>query len=359
MRQFFYQRVSKIREGFQQNEAVFINNKADVSYLTGFTGDSSYLFLTKEKVFFITDGRYVEQIKGEAKIDLSLEEIKPGRKLLAILDFLLSENAIGKLLFYKKDIDLDFYDSLKEALKDRELVFVHTDWVKKARMCKDPLEIEILKQNLMITELGYHYIIRMVEEGKTEIEIAAELEYFLRKKGAVSTSFDTIVASGERTALPHATASGKKIANEELLMFDFGIFKDGYAADFTRCYYFGKIIHPKIREIHGVVLEALKTAEASVKPGRKASDVHKAAFDAIRKAGYEGNFWHSTGHGVGIEVHELPAVAFSDETELKEGMVFTVEPGIYIPGLGGIRLEDMVVVTRNGCEVLTTSGYDL
>jgi Xaa-Pro aminopeptidase len=225
-------------------------------------------------------------------------------------------------------------------------------------MIKDDYEVEVIRQNLMLTEIGYHYILRTIREGMTENEIAADLEYFLKKKGAKKPSFDTIVASGWRAALPHGVASDKKVEKGEIILLDYGIFKDGYCSDFTRCYSFDKIYVPKFEEIRKIVFEALKAAEAAVRPGAIASQVHKAAYDVIDRAGYANFFNHSPGHGVGIDIHEFPRISAAADTVLREGMVFTVEPGIYLPGEGGVRLEDMVLVTKDGVEVLTETDYE-
>jgi Xaa-Pro aminopeptidase len=359
MKKFYLKRLAIIQEQIRESEGLFVSLPVDVSYITGFTGDDSYLLMTKEKVYFITDGRYIEQIKQQAQIPVIILEIKSDRRLITILTNIIKESRLNGFLFFKKDISLEFYESIQESLKNETIVFKNSRIIKDLRMSKDKLELEIIRENLIITELGYNYIIRLIEEGKKESEIAAELEYFLRKRGADKPSFDTIVSSGERTILPHGTATDKKIAKNDLIMLDFGILKNGYCSDFTRCYILGKIYSPKIKEIHQVVLDSLKTAQNSVKPGIRANQVHKTAYDVIAKAGYAEYFVHSTGHGVGLEIHELPFINSTDDTVLKEGMVFTTEPGIYLPGTGGIRLEDMVVVTEKGCEVLTSASYDL
>lgn len=339
--------------------ALFINNQSDIFYVTGFTGDDSYLLIIRDKVYFFTDGRYIEQVNNETQIELTIIEIESRLKFLNIFSSLIKDLKITNLLCSKKDITLDFYENLKESLGNYEILIKNSTIINDLRMVKDAYEIEIIKQNLMITELGYHYILRLIDAGMKEIEISAELEYFLKKRGADKPSFDTIVSSGYRSSLPHGTAGKKTVLENEIIMLDFGIIKDGYCSDFTRCYYFGKIIDSKIREIHSVVLEALKTAEELIKPGVKASEIHKSAYNVIDKAGYSKYFLHSTGHGVGIEIHEQPAITASNEMEVTAGMVFTIEPGIYLAGIGGIRLEDMVMVGKDGCEVLTNSNYEL
>lgn len=356
---YFERRIKRLKDFLGDKEGFLITLPEEVFYLTGFTGDGAYLLVLKNVTYFITDGRYIEQAKIEVKISFSIEEIKPERRLIKILSAIIRDSGVKKLFLSKKDITLDFFEKFEKGNGENFLFIEDSDFVKKMRSTKDALEIEIIRQNLLLTELGYHYILRIIETGKREFEIASELEYFLKKQGAKRMAFETIVASGFRGALPHGGASDKLIVENEVIVLDFGVFKDGYASDFTRCYYSGKIINPKILEIHKVVKEALREAEAIIRPGIQSCEVHKKAFSIIEKNGYGDYFNHSTGHGVGLQIHELPTISSSKDTVLEVGMIFTVEPGIYLPGIGGIRLEDMVLVKPEGYEVLTHSDYEL
>ncbi|MCX7882112.1 MAG: aminopeptidase P family protein [Brevinematales bacterium] len=354
----FARRTSYVQQKLTRGEALLVLKREEVFYLTGFTGDDTVLALTPTGVFFITDKRYTEQLKYEVKIPyhLLLVEGRQGRK--ECLLSMIQEERVTKLLVDKNLFPLALYEYLSKQVPS--LDYGETAIVKEMRMVKDAMEIEVIKQNLLITEWGYYYILRQTKPGKREEQVAAELEYFLKKKGAKAFSFDPIVASGYRTTLPHGTASSRVIEKNDVVMFDFGVLKDGYCSDFTRCFSPVKIKNPKILEVRRIVEEALKAAEAVVKPGVPAEKVHAAAYDVIQKAGYADNFWHSTGHGVGVEIHEDPYLRFGNSQILQEGMVFTVEPGIYLPEEGfGIRLEDMVVVRKHGAEVLTTVEYDL
>ncbi len=351
-------RLRKVRALLPPGEALYLNRCADVFYLTGFTGEDSSVILTHQETYFITDGRYTEQARREARIPVAIEDVRGGRKQEKILEDILSGHGVKTLRLDRKIVTLDWAESVLGQYRD-SLRLEQDDTVRNLRACKDELEVETIRQNLMITELGYHYVVRMIREGMTELEIAAELEYYLKKKGASRMAFETIVASGDRSSLPHGAAAEKKVRKNEIVMFDFGIVKNGYCSDFTRCYNFGKITSPKIREIHGVVQDALFQAQSVIRPGIRACAVHQAAADVIREAGYEFQFLHSTGHGVGIEIHELPSVSPAGDAELQDGMVFTVEPGIYLPGEGGIRLENLVVVRKDGCEILTGAGTEL
>ncbi len=358
VKNYFLRRIEKLISNLDEKEAFLITMPEEIFYFTGFTGEDSYLLVKKNEIAFLTDLRFIEQIKKEKKIDLTICDISTNKVIKTIRDILVKDN-IERLLLSKKDLNFHLGENLALLLMENTIDLKDSDIVKKMREKKDEYEIEILKQNLMLTELAYNLILPFVTEGKSEIEIAGELEYFLRKNGAEKMSFETIVASGERTILPHGKASEKIIKNEEIVMFDYGIKKNGYCSDFTRCYYFGKIIGAEILKIHSIVKNALKAAEKIVKPGIKANDVHNEAYKVIAEAGYAQNFWHSTGHGVGLEIHEAPAISARSDVTLEEGMVFTIEPGIYVPSVGGIRLEDMVVVRKNGCEVLTTTDYSL
>ncbi len=359
MENFFLKRVKLAREKLIEEQVLFLSSEADVTYYTGFTGDSSWLLLDQKEAVFITDGRYTEQIRLEKQIPLTVEVINSQRKTADILKEFFEKNKKTEILLDKSRISLSFFEILQKSVGNDETIFSQDDITRCLRMKKDSLEIEIILQNLQITEWGYQTILPAIKEGMSEKEVAALLEFNLKKQGAEKPAFDTIIASGPRSAMPHGTASDKIIRENDLILFDFGVFADGYASDFTRCFSFGKIMDPKINEIHKIVFEAVQAAEDKIRPGVTAAEVHKAAWTTIDKKGYSNYFTHSTGHGVGLEIHEYPRIADGVDTVLEEGMVFTIEPGIYLPELGGIRLEDMVLVNKKGHQVLTTSDYSL
>ncbi|URA10041.1 M24 family metallopeptidase [Thermospira aquatica] len=354
----FSGRIQKVQKTLLTGDALWISQKEEVFYLSGFTGDDTVLVVMKDRLFFITDKRYTEQLRYEVSIPYELLLVESGRGRRECLLQLIKDHRIERLFVDKASFPLALYEYLVRQVPSLELS--ETRVVKDMRMVKDAVEIEVMKQNLMITEWGYAYIIRKTKPGKKEEELATELEYFLKKKGAKAFSFEPIVASGYRTTLPHGTASSRVIEKGEVVMFDFGILKNGYCSDFTRCFSPFKIKKPKILEIRRIVEQALRAAEEVVKPGVTAETVHQAAYRVIADAGYAENFWHSTGHGVGVEIHEDPYLRFGNTQILQEGMIFTVEPGIYLPDEGfGIRLEDMVLVRKNGAEVLTQTDYKL
>lgn len=359
MLDFFSRRLELARANLKEEEVLLLSTDADVAYFTGFSGDSSWLLLSPVQAVFITDGRYTEQIRQEARIPLQVECISTEYRLKDILKKHLSSQKLQTIYLNKSRLTLDRYELLQEVLGGREISLLNDSITPELRMVKDPIEIETITRNLQLTEWGYQTILPAVKEGVSEKQLAAQLEYNLRCQGADRTAFDTIIASGARAALPHGTASTKLIQKDQVVLFDFGVFADGYASDFTRCYYFGKIIDPKIKEIHAIVEEAVQTALSVIRPGVTCGEVHEAAYRTIDKHGYADYFTHSTGHGVGLEIHEAPRLSAGSDTILREGMVFTIEPGIYLPEKGGIRLEDMAVVVRNGSRRLTQSDYSL
>jgi Xaa-Pro aminopeptidase len=359
VKRFFENRLIRLRDAIETSDLFFTCDDSDIFYLTGFTGDSSSLLISKEDAFFITDGRYIEQIKLESQVSLQVLDVKDFQeKTVGAVKSVILDASKKRFLFCKRDIKLAFYESLSPFFDEQGIEVSDFDKLKFLRMRKDALEIEIIRANLILTELGFHYIIRMLKPGMRESEVALELEYYLRKQGAQKPAFDTIVAANERSALPHATASESLIPDNAVVLFDFGVKKDMYCSDFTRCFAAGNI-PPEIKEIHPVVKDALFEARKVAKPGVTAKDIHNRALNVISEAGFGDKFIHSTGHGVGIDIHEAPWIHISSDTVLEEGMVFTIEPGIYLPGIGGVRLEDMVVITEGGCEVLTSCGYDL
>lgn len=358
LKSFYTKRLDRIQNKLKLGEALFLNKKSDVTYLTGFKGEDSFVFLTDSHLIFITDGRYVQEAKEEIVVDYELKKIQHDCPLEKILSDLISDFSVKTLLVRRDEVSLALYELINNLCEG--LAWESgAELMDQLRMRKDAYELEIIRQNLLITELGFHYAVRKFDEVRTELELAAELEYFLKKKGAEAMSFETIVASGTRSALPHGTASSATLDSESLLLMDFGILKDSYCSDFTRCHYFDKITNPKILEVQSIVKEAALAAESVIRPGLKASALDAVARKVIEQAGYGEFFIHSLGHGVGLDIHEEPRISPSSKTILKSGMVFTVEPGIYLPGEFGIRLEDMVVVTPEGCEVLTQCYYDL
>ena len=233
------------------------------------------------------------------------------------------------------------------------------DSLVKQRLVKKEKEIENIKKAIEISDIAFSETLKIVKVGISEKEIAAHLEYVQRKLGADNRSFDTIVASGYRSALPHGVASDKKVGMNELVTTDFGAYYNGYVSDMTRTFFVGNEISDKQKEIYDIVLEANKMAIKQVKAGMRCSDLDKVARDFIASKGYGDNFGHGLGHGIGLEIHEAPTVSPLGDIILEENMLITIEPGIYLDGFSGVRIEDDVIVKKDGCEVLNKSNKEL
>ena len=335
-------------------DALLITNLPDLRYLTGFTGSSGALVLHGGKGVLYTDGRYTAQAKAEAV----------GTKVVIVPKGVLSAACEGAVAAGAKRCGFDAANTTVAALdamrksipgKVRRSFFVPSGVVSAAlREVKDAGEIEIMRRAALVGCGLFDRMLGFIRPGLSETEVAAELEHAARLAGAEAMSFETIVASGERSALPHGRASSAKLPKRGFLTLDFGVVIDGYCSDMTRTVHLGKATQEEF-DVYHAVLEAQEAAVASIAPGVKVGDVDEAARNVLRRAKLDQYFTHSTGHGVGLEIHEGPRVATEQKQELKRGMVITVEPGVYIPGKFGVRIEDMVLVTAAGGEVLTPS----
>lgn len=329
-------------------EAFVIFKFVNVTYITGFTGDDSTALVTQDNAIFITDGRYTEQAQKEVK-DFKVIEHKTGIK--EVLKEYIKSLKIKKLAF-EDNISYGQYRELKEHL-EIELI-PQANLVETLRMVKDDEEIEHIKKAQNITDRAFEHLLEFIKVGMTEKEVALELEYFMKRQGAEDLSFDTIVASGKRSSLPHGKASEKVIEKGDFVTLDFGCKVNGYCSDMTRTIVMGKV-SDRQREIYNVVLEAQQKAINNIKPGITSKEADLLARSVIEQKGYGQYFSHSLGHGVGLEVHEAPSLSFKKEEILKEGVIVTVEPGIYIPDFGGVRIEDMILLREDGVINLTKS----
>ncbi|MDR0267058.1 aminopeptidase P family protein [Paenibacillus sp.] len=348
-------RVLKLREAMQQKnvEALFVTSAINRRYLTGFTGSSGYVLITMNNAYLLTDFRYMTQAPQQAK-DFQVVEHVQG--VTATVKELLASAQIDKLAFEQDDVSFAAYSTYADQLKPIELVPV-SGLVEQLRMYKDAEELKVMQQAADLADETFMHLLGFVKPGMTEREVDLEMEFFMRRHGATSSSFDTIVASGERSAMPHGVASERVIAGNELITFDFGALYDGYCSDLTRTIAIGKP-DPKLKEIYDIVLEAQLHALEHIKPGMTGREADALARDIITKYGYGDMFGHSTGHGLGMEVHENPRLSKASDDILKPGMVVTVEPGIYLSGLGGVRIEDDIVITETGITILTQSSKE-
>jgi len=350
--------IEKIQEKLikENIDAVWISNIVNIRYLTGFTGSTADLLVLREGGYILVDSRYWEQVNQEVK------GIKPvlvdgNNNLFTFLKELEGKNSLKRLGFEASNVVYSTWAKLRELFQDVELVPLN-NWVEELRIVKTEDEIEKIKKALMIAEQAFENVLPLIKVGVSEKDIAIELEYQMAKLGSERPAFDTIVASGERGALPHGKASNKKLMGNEFIVFDFGAVYNGYHSDITRTVYFGNPTEEEIL-VYNIVLEAQKKAEEIIEEGLQCNFVDKVARDIIQENGFGNYFGHGLGHGVGLEIHELPRLSPKSDMVLKKGMVVTIEPGIYIPGKFGVRIEDMVVVDKSGSKILNKLTNDL
>ncbi len=349
-------RIRKVRQVMEENnlEALLIDSAVNRFYLTGFTGTSGRVLFTPQKNYFITDFRYTQQAKEETDGYL-VKEIN--KDVIEELTVLLKTENVNKLGIETKAVSLKKYNDYKEKIKDIELIPTE-DLISKLRIIKEEKEIERIKTAVKIAEKAFDHILDFIKPGKTEREISLELEYFMKKNGGEGNAFSFIVASGKRSSMPHGVASDKKVEYGDFITMDYGTVFKGYNSDMTRTIVLGKADR-KQKEIYNTVLKAQKEVIKKIKPGMTGKQTDTIARDIICEAGYSENFGHGLGHGLGIEVHEGPRVSYRSEEVLKEGMIVTDEPGIYIPDWGGVRIEDDLLITADGCEVLNKVSKEL
>lgn len=329
-------------------------------YLSDFhTTDGAVVVGARETVSF-ADARYFEAFENAKKAGLLSDDVVPCLFTKNIFDTVaefLSSIGARSVCLDPKLITVRQLDLLKEKCKGVEFGFL-TDLCLKHRRVKTDAEVAKIKKAQAITDAAFTHIISFINESRTEIEVAAELEYFMRKNGAGGLAFDTIAVSGKNSSLPHGEPTGAILTKNSFLTMDYGAKYAGYCSDMTRTVVLGKA-DEEMKRIYNTVLTAQSEAMKFIKSGVSCRDADKAARDVIADAGYGEYFAHSLGHSLGLEVHELPAASPRSEEILVAGNIVTVEPGIYIPGKYGVRIENMVLVTENGCENLTNSDNRL
>lgn len=348
-------KLAKLRNEIGKNnlDALLITSPINRRYMTGFTGTAGVAIISQTNALFITDFRYTEQAEEQIP---EFQIIEHKHTIEKEIHNQLKELGIKKLGFEKNHVTYAEYMTYKKEF-EVELVPAGTI-VEKLRLIKSEDEISIMEEAAKIADQAYAHIQTFIKPGVREIEVSNELEFFMRSKGATSSSFDIIVASGERSALPHGVASEKEIRSGELVTMDYGALFKGYCSDITRTVAVGEISE-ELREIYDTVLTAQELGVKNIKPGMTGKEADALTRDYITEKGYGDYFGHSTGHGLGMEVHEGPSLSFRSETKLVPGMVVTVEPGIYIPNVGGCRIEDDIVITETGNRRLTKSDKSL
>ena len=341
-------------------DAMLLTHTPDIAYLTEFTGDDSVALITDKDFYLISDFRYQEQIELEcAWVKLTLRDGKMADALAMLL---------GQLKFKKLGFDADHttvgqLDSLVEAMTSRKVAQPELAPVQEVlaniRKVKDDTEVDLIRKSIAIAEESFEAVLEMIQVGLTENHLAGLLLSEMRSRGAMQDSFPPIIASGAHSSLPHYRPGDQPILKDAPLLIDWGALYRGYCSDLTRTLLVGRV-DPKIREIYKVVLQAQQEAIRFIRPGVTTVEVDAVARDIITKAGYGKEFGHGLGHGIGREVHELPTLRkMLPGDELRPGMIVTVEPGIYIKGLGGVRIEDDVLITHSGCEVLSSLDKSL
>lgn len=328
-------------------DCALITTLPNVRYLSGFSGTSGSILLLESESFFLTDFRYTFQAEKEVK-NHTIVEYKEFNDSLADL---LRANGAGRMGFETERMTHHRAGELESKLDFIKMIPLR-GFIEERRLIKDEPEIEAMSAlNDLLADV-FPEALALMKPGVAERDIAVEIEHLLRKKGADGPAFDFIIASGERSALPHGVASEKTLGDGEMVTLDWGVKKWGYHSDNTRTMALGAV-DGELEKIHSIVLEANMAAIGFVRPGVTVKQVDDVARGIITKAGYGDFFGHGTGHGVGLDIHEKPAVSWREETVVKPGMVFTIEPGIYLPGRGGARIEDMAAVTENGCRTLS------
>lgn len=333
--------------------ALIINKPENRRFFSGFTGTAGILLITQEKGFLITDFRYIEQARKQASW---FEIVKHGNNINDTLTGLIKGQALGQIGFESDFTTYAEFQNLTKVVQEDYLMPVMLD---KLRAVKDFGELKLIQQAVKIADDAFSHILSILKPGVREKDIALELEYKMRQLGAEKSAFDIIVASGIRGALPHGVASEKIIESGDLVTIDFGAVYQGYHSDITRTVCIGKA-NNKQREIYDIVIKSQLAGLQAIRAGNSCKDADAAARVIIQNHNYGEYFGHGLGHGVGLVIHEEPRLSPSNpEGFLKENMVVTVEPGIYIPGWGGVRIEDTVVVTAQNVEVLTKSSKQL
>lgn len=337
-------------------DGILLMNDSNIRYISGFTGSDSYVLISEHANAFITDSRYTEQAEAECK---DFQVIRWGRPLLGLnetIKDLCGKYEIKKLAFEREHVNYGVHEKLSNELQSVELIPT-SDLVEYLRSIKDEEEIACMRKAAQIADQAYDEILKYIKPGVTEKDIERELQYLIKKLGAEDIAFPSIVASGKRSSLPHAIPDDKKIENGDFVTLDFGAAYKGYRSDMTRTIVVGAA-NDKQREIYEIVKAAQAAASNAIKAGVPCKQVDASARDYIVNSGYGEYFGHGLGHGVGLDIHEEPYLSPSSEKSLECGNVVTVEPGIYLPNWGGVRIEDTVVVGDNGIEVLTRSSKE-
>ncbi len=349
-------RIKKLRQEFISGkcQALVISDLLNVEYLTGFKGSYGFVLVTGKEAVLFTDARYYHEIVGRLK---GVRVRLVGNSFSNLIYALLRKKRIKSVGFEAGALSYRSWREWKRVWVGIKLIPV-TAPVEHIRMIKDRQEIKLIREAVRLVDQVLADTKRQIRPGITEQELVQKLEDKIRKDNQSQFSFPAIVAYGKHAAVPHARAGRSKLSNNRLILIDLGAQKKGYSSDLTRTFWLGRITR-KFERIYRIVLTAQKLAIAKIAPGTIVAEIDQAARDYIKKQGYAKYFTHALGHGIGKAVHELPRISRKSKLCLRPGMVFSVEPGIYIPGWGGVRIEDLVLVTNKGAEVLSKSPKTL
>jgi Xaa-Pro aminopeptidase len=350
-------RARAVREGLAERklDALLVSNGPNLRYLTGFTGDNANLLISEAAgALLVTDPRY--RIQAAREVSCAVE-IAEGPVAVEVGEA-IRRQGVTRIGFEPARITYEAYQGLVPRLPLHAEAVGAGGWIEGLRMVKSVAELALIRRAVGISSKAFEQVAAKVRAGMKESDLAAELEFRMRRLGAEKHSFETIGAAGERSALPHAQPTAGRLCEASLVVVDMGAFHQGYASDMTRMLFVGKP-GPKVKRAYRAVLEAQLAAIDAVKAGRPTAAVDRAARRVLTGYGLERAFVHSTGHGLGLEIHEPPRLGRRDKKRLEAGMAVTIEPGVYLEGWGGIRIEDTVVVTKTGCEVLTPTSKEL
>jgi len=352
----FQSRQKKLRALLdeQKLDALIVTHLPNVRYLCGFTGSAAVLLAAPRPVFF-TDGRYTEQAASQvegARVSIAAKGMVPA------LAASCAKARLKRVAIESEHLTVAQLSELEKALGKRVKLVRLAGAVEKLRAQKDGAEVELLRNAVNLSSRLFRPLLKAMRGGTAESAVAGKLEFMARRAGAERMSFETIVAAGKRSALPHGVASSAKLPAQGFVVLDYGVVLDGYCSDMTRTVHLGKA-SPESRRLYLAVLDAQHAAIGAVRAGVTAGEIDRAARQELRRTKLDRFFTHSTGHGVGLEIHEFPRLAAGSDTILQPGMVITIEPGVYLPGKCGIRIEDMLLVTERGYDILTPVSKEL
>jgi Xaa-Pro aminopeptidase len=352
----FEQRRKRVAGGLAEHkvDALLVSSLLNVRYLSGFTGSNGNLLIWQAGAVLFTDPRYDLRAREEVTC-----HVKVTRRPL-VLDVVARIGRLGlrRIGYEQTRMTCDSYEALKSRLPMKASLVPVAGWVEEMRTIKSPAELALIRRSVETNSRAFEQVAGRLKAGITERALAAELEYRMRRLGAEKPAFDTIVAGGVRTALPHSEPSSARLEIGGLVMVDMGALQEGYSSDMTRMLYLG-VPTPKVKRTYRAVLEAQMAALDAVRPGILAAQVDRQARRVLKSYGLDRAFVHSTGHGLGLEIHEAPRIGKNSKSRLEVGMTITIEPGAYLEGFGGIRIEDTVSVTSSGCEILTPTSKEL